>query len=145
MFIVSDQTLWILFIYVNSSRCFVGKSRSGSSGLRGEKYWSTMSCVTCSKLGGSHCRVHQIQLTITILYKHSRTKGSCSCVQREIVFKDHQVYQNKVFLLVECDGKSTLLSYKSNIVKKGLNVAPSQWCEHTFYWVKSREMKLLIK
>lgn len=41
--------------YVNASRCAVGSASSGPSSLRGEKYWSTKSCDTCFKLGGSHC------------------------------------------------------------------------------------------
>lgn len=41
--------------YVNASRCCVGSSSSGSNAVNREKYWSTMSSVTFSNVGGSHC------------------------------------------------------------------------------------------
>lgn len=37
------------------SLSLMGRSRSGSEGVKGEKYSSTMSSDTFSKLGGSHC------------------------------------------------------------------------------------------
>lgn len=52
--------------YVNASRVFMGSSRSGSSEVSGEKYWSTMSVVTCSKLGGFHCISKYIEGKINV-------------------------------------------------------------------------------